>query len=1202
MFNNAFIGGSSHSSGTGITQKVYELLDMFSCRQAASFLLTGESINGGASSTKGDILPPWLPASIKARAAGSSDDTLRVLTSGDQYLAEYVSSPETAMTSILPPSSAAPAKLAMQMALKALKDDGNTVASAMKLLDFAGGEKCEEMLIQIALARQQSPNANPSKVLKALRGGKTGKPDGSKESQRQLTAAAALAISSSNPASSRGASADNQFWAKQVAPSLQTGRDEMRMRNQLLGHDVISAASHGNGPTRKAEHPWDLRLDERKNVWSKGPFNRREEILLLDKFEEWLGRRRPTVLGKEGAEMAAESGEKTLADILSAASNDREEEKSAAADGVPDSALAGGWVAGVGEGRNDEGNLSLYLRFSEGAEEDCDVSNGFEDLSKYEHRAFACGTDSLHLEATLSSADEGETGKVKLLYDLVFSELSSYTDARGLFVAADRGSSLDVGMLHSDDHDSRRKSTIELWYRLPQASDVSDEIVLARRSLVAEDDDLSKLCAASEREGLLWELVVLPSGRLQFRASGGATLTSETDKDDDGLVSWQREDGLGGWNHVCLTFSSKGHQNINDCQVSLLMKGALVTSKLVSIIPPGLSSAKEVSDVDVLDDVMARSTLMFGLTAPAGFRLTEIRAWSCERSEDDVKLMMSEYLRAAETKKKFKVKIRSSKGTAKKLGFLAPPKENDQADPRRSLLSPIAASRKDGGGDEEDISKAAGDATPKETASFDAFNAFGDAAALNDIAEGDGGVPDADVAAAFSDSVFGSDFQTSPSSPAIDGGSMAEPIVNKTSDSNTGAIYSLTVELSPSLSQQVRASAAAALVRGPPATRHFGGNRGGIVRTYPDFLGKPCGVGSIAICGAEKSVVYDVDGNPPGKTFPIGSSGAIISDILDDGGSEYLCCFLAREKRMVVFELASKTVVVELQMTTKLNYWRFLPPEAHGNTLVYMLITPVGGFHWSPLDESPRPRQVWKRGSGLQSKKIVSYEEGGCNGGTGSDMRSTLALLMVSTSNSDAPVEAWCLPVNGDSRGLLLGDDVLGAALCLPPAVAEEEGGRRDSPAEFYPLVVTANKVDGSDDMHLDVTSIGIDSTSGVLSQLDTVASVVVASDDHSESQQVLEPTMAMGTTPQVHLCSYGRYIVVALRSKGIIYVYELEEGSLQLVGQQNLGQYIVDAGIRRGGGEKKGGDVEIVLLLCSDNTTKDGCIAKIALLSEIHI
>ena len=33
------------------------------------------------------------------------------------------------------------------------------------------------------------------------------------------------------------------------------------------------------------------------------------------------------------------------------------------------------------------------------------------------------------------------------------------------------------------------------------------------------------------------------------------------------------------------------------------------------------------------------------------------------------------------------------------------------------------------------------------------------------------------------------------------------------------------------LSEQVRASAAAALIRGPPATRHFGGNRGGL----PDY-------------------------------------------------------------------------------------------------------------------------------------------------------------------------------------------------------------------------------------------------------------------------------------------------------------------------------------------------------------------------------
>lgn len=47
---------------------------------------------------------------------------------------------------------------------------------------------------------------------------------------------------------------------------------------------------------------------------------------------------------------------------------------------------------------------------------------------------------------------------------------------------------------------------------------------------------------------------------------------------------------------------------------------------------------------------------------------------------------------------------------------------------------------------------------------------------------------------------------------------------------------------------------------------------------------------------------------PSAKTYPIGSSGAIISDKIDD--TEYLCCFLAKEKRIVVFDLTSKVIVV----------------------------------------------------------------------------------------------------------------------------------------------------------------------------------------------------------------------------------------------------------------------------------------------------
>ncbi len=130
--------------------------------------------------------------------------------------------------------------------------------------------------------------------------------------------------------------------------------------------------------------------------------------------------------------------------------------------------------------------------------------------------------------------------------------------------------------------------------------------------------------------------------------------------------------------------------------------------------------------------------------------------------------------------------------------------------------------------------------------------------------------------------------------------------------------------------------------------------------------------GSLSICGAQKTVIFTCGRSPPqGKTYPIGASGAIVSDLMEfnedaQENCEFLCCFLAKDKRMVVFELKSKKVVVELQMTTKLNFWRFLPATAHGNNLVFLLITPIGGFHWLPLTETPRPRQVWKRGTQLQ--------------------------------------------------------------------------------------------------------------------------------------------------------------------------------------------------------------------------------------------
>ena len=73
-------------------------------------------------------------------------------------------------------------------------------------------------------------------------------------------------------------------------------------------------------------------------------------------------------------------------------------------------------------------------------------------------------------------------------------------------------------------------------------------------------------------------------------------------------------------------------------------------------------------------------------------------------------------------------------------------------------------------------------------------------------------------------------------------------------------------------------------------------------------------IGSIAICGTKKTVVYNYGITPPVKTYPVVASGAIVTDIIDEYGTQYICCFMAKEKRLSVFDLRTKvTVVSKLQ-------------------------------------------------------------------------------------------------------------------------------------------------------------------------------------------------------------------------------------------------------------------------------------------------
>jgi hypothetical protein len=133
------------------------------------------------------------------------------------------------------------------------------------------------------------------------------------------------------------------------------------------------------------------------------------------------------------------------------------------------------------------------------------------DLTTYANKATLLGqSEEYFLKPTSSSVDEGEPGKVKLLFDFVFDGPKEGQGPAGLLVDAPRGSSFDIGMLHGDVYDARRRCSLEFWFHLPIAESVTDETVLARRSVTSEGVDIARICNVRDKEGFLREFVVLP--------------------------------------------------------------------------------------------------------------------------------------------------------------------------------------------------------------------------------------------------------------------------------------------------------------------------------------------------------------------------------------------------------------------------------------------------------------------------------------------------------------------------------------------------------------------------------------------------------------------------------------------------------------------------------------------------------------------
>ena len=855
--------------GAGITPRVFCLLDFYDLQGAASWLLTGTSrFNRSANSR---LLPAWMPVSAKVKGAVDSDSNLHAIANGDQYFSEYIKSPDHNMTATLPrpsdPSAASCTNFAMEYLRRGRSLD------AFKMLDVAGTEAADAFLLQLSLAMQTHSTKDLSPILNYLcysdsQMGKT----------TSASSVASLAALAAELLKNRGA-VDDDFttrWMKPLSPSIQRGRKLGRSRPRIMGESALVMIGRA-GPFE--DRLFGSEIHESKLVWNEGPNREKENLFLLDSFQEWLGRRRPLILGKEGVKSAEDRGASTLADILA------QPDDASFCTVDADDDVEVGWIDGVGEGQKDEDKLSAYFRFSEGEDEGSKWrEEGFVDLSKFESRAYLVGCrDTALLSEPGSSVDIGDPGKVKALFDLVFTT-SGVDKADALVISACRGGSLDVGVMHGPERTARQKLSLEFWFWVPES--MTNDIILARRTFGSFADDMEVVCHARNKSSALWELVMLTTGELEFRTVSGGSVSSSpiAPSDDDGPQSTL---SFGRWNHVCVTMKQQG---IMSSKVHILVKGNTVCEKLLDFKPPKIEE-DDFAGASGLDAVLEKSQLVFGLDHPASFRLTELRVWATDRDEADVRTMMTEYLEVAEMKRKFRVKIkkkgdvqigklelgslnlRTPKETLPlpKPGGLTPSKVGassgqDRLLPPKSARTPPREERATvmhqvtppkGSGGLELI-------TPREDGGFASYHKDEYSVSGGDVADGELRATAVSSSNLF-DSGFGDDgVLHAGAALTFEGGDQD---------------YEDDIEISPlwdsaiPLSEQVRSSAASALIRGPPATRHFGGNRGGL----PDYREMDrCGVGAISICGSEKTIVWRDDQIPPGLTYPIGVSYATI--------------------------------------------------------------------------------------------------------------------------------------------------------------------------------------------------------------------------------------------------------------------------------------------------------------------------------------
>jgi len=249
--------------GAGMTSRVFEILGRYGLKHASTWLLTGTV--QFERSTNSRILPTWLPVNFKSLGGFTSDAFLHLISNGDQYFADYIKSPDENMAAPLPRQSDPSVYLCREYARSALQQGKG--GDALKLLDLVGSDATESTIVQLALMLEKGGKGDAGNLLKLISGyndNAFARSTAPAKASSSLTALSVFLKETKGRETPMSADQINR-WMKPLAPSIQRGGPNRRLRQKLVGEKVLFEVA-GKEPA-DADPLWVAPCSEAKHVW-----------------------------------------------------------------------------------------------------------------------------------------------------------------------------------------------------------------------------------------------------------------------------------------------------------------------------------------------------------------------------------------------------------------------------------------------------------------------------------------------------------------------------------------------------------------------------------------------------------------------------------------------------------------------------------------------------------------------------------------------------------------------------------------------------------------------------------------------------------------------------------------------------------------------------------------------------------------------